>query len=353
MEGFRYEVLAGNVVFGDGALKQVRDEVVALGIQRAVVITTPRRLALAEAISASLGDLCAGVYDGAVEHVPRPTVEAALEQVRAQHADGIVAAGGGSTIGLAKAVALEIPLPIVAVPTTYSGSEMTPVWGITDHGVKTIGKNDGVKPRSVIYDPRLTTSLPARVSATSGMNAIAHCVEGLYAENRNPISSYFGQEAIRALHDSLPTIVSQPADIEARAKALYGSWLAGTVLATVGMALHHKLCHVLGGTYGLPHADTHTVVLPYVARYNADDAPDAMAAVGQALSVAAGDAPGALFDLAKSIGAPTSLREIGMKAQWLGDAAKLAVKHAYYNPRPVDAAAIRELLAQAYEGRRP
>lgn len=353
MRGFCYDSQPGRVVFGMGSVSTVRREVEQLSMQRVVVLCTPGRAALAETIAHDLRDLCVGTYTKAKEHVPRLVVEDALQAVRVWRADGIVAAGGGATVGLAKAIALETGLPIVAVATTYSGSEMTSVWGITENGQKITGKSLVVKPKTVIYDPTLTTSLPTRVSATSGMNAIAHCVEGLYAENANPVTSLLAEEGIRALAQSLPVVVAEPVNIGARGRALYGAWLAGTVLATVGMALHHKLCHVLGGTYHLPHSDTHTVVLPHVARYNAGAAPDAMAAVGRALGTRADDVPGALFDLAQSMGAPTSLAQVGMAQAQLDGAVKLAVLNPYYNPRPVEDEAIRGLLQAAYDGVRP
>ena len=353
MRGFRYDMQAGRVVFEVGSVAMVRLEVEQLAMQRVAVLCTPGRAALAETIVHDLGERCAGTYTRAEEHVPRSVVGDALRAVAAWRADGLVAAGGGATVGLAKAIALETGLPIVAVPTTYSGSEMTPVWGITDNGKKITGKNFVVKPKTVIYDPTLTISLPARVSATSGMNAIAHCVEGLYAENADPVTSLLAEEGIRALAQSLPLVVTEPENIGSRSRALYGAWLAGTVLATVGMALHHKLCHVLGGTYHLPHADTHTVVLPHVARYNAGAAPGAMKAVGRALGTSAEDAPGALFDLAQSMGAPTSLVQVGMAREQLDEAAKLVVQNPYYNPRPIENGAIRRLLQAAYDGVRP
>jgi alcohol dehydrogenase class IV len=199
-------------------------------------------------------------------------------------------------------------------------------------------------------------TLPAKIAGPSGMNAIAHCVEALYAEDANPITSLMAEEGIRALARSLPTVVSDPADLEARAQALYGAWLAGACLGIVGMAIHHKLCHTLGGSYNLPHAETHTIILPHAVYYNRDAAAEAMARISRALdgSEAEDDDPaGALYDLARKIGAPPSLKEIGMRADALDEAARLATQNAYYNPRPIEYAAIRQLLQDAWEGRRP
>jgi alcohol dehydrogenase class IV len=257
----------------------------------------------------------------------------------------------GSAIGLAKAIALELGLPIVAVPTTYAGSEMTQIWGITEGGEKRTGRDPRVLPRTVIYDPALTLSLPARVAGPSGINAIAHCVEALYAPNVNPIIALMAEEGIRALAGSLPTVVHNPSDLDARAQALYGAWLAGTALGAATLGLHHKLCHTLGGSFNLPHAEVHTVILPHAAAYNASAAPAALARAGRALGTA--DAPGAIFDLAVALGAPTALRDIGMRADDLAAAADLATRNHYPNPAPVTREGVRRLLDDAFYGRRP
>jgi alcohol dehydrogenase class IV len=228
---------------------------------------------------------------------------------------------------------------------------MTPIYGLTEGGQKKTGHDARVLPKAVIYDPLLTLDLPVAVSGPSGMNAIAHCVEALYAENANPVISALAEQGITALADGLPRIAARPADIQARSRALYGAWLAGIALGSVGMALHHKLCHTLGGSFNLPHAEVHTIVLPHAAAYNAAAAPDAMVRVARALG--AGDAAGALYDLAVSLGAKTALRDIGMREDDLDKAAEIATRNPYYNPRRVDQAAIRTLLDDAYHGRRP
>jgi alcohol dehydrogenase class IV len=289
-------------------------------------------------------------------HVPIETAEAARAVAKELNADCCVAVGGGSTIGLGKAIALTSELPILAIPTTFAGSEMTPIYGITAQGQKKTGRDARVLPKTVIYDPQLTMTLPARIAGPSGMNAIAHCVEALYAEDANPITSLMAEEGIRALARSLPKVISDPADLDARAEALYGAWLAGACLGNVGMAIHHKLCHTLGGSYNLPHAETHTVILPHAVQYNRDAVKDAMARISRALGgneAADGDPASGLYDLARKIGAPLSLKAIGMKADALDDAARLATQNPYYNPRPIEYAAIRQLLQNAWEGRRP
>jgi maleylacetate reductase len=284
-------------------------------------------------------------------HVPIETVREARETAKAFDADCCVAIGGGSTIGLGKAIALESGLPILAIPTTYAGSEMTPIYGLTEEGIKKTGRDRKVLPRTVIYDPKLTLTLPPSVAGPSGMNAIAHCVEGLYAPDGNPIMTIFAAEGIRALARSLPRVVEAPDDLSARADALYGAWLAGIVLGAVSIGIHHKLCHTLGGTFNLPHAEVHTVILPHAARFNSEAAPDAMRIAADALG--AENAPQALYDLARRVGAPVALKDIGMPADGLERAAELATQNPYANPRPVERAGVLELLRNAYVGRRP
>ena len=246
--------------------------------------------------------LSIGVFAEAVMHVPIEIARKAREVASSLNADCCVAIGGGSTIGLGKAIALESGLPIVAVPTTYAGSEMTPIYGLTEGGIKKTGRDRKVLPKTVIYDPTLTLTLPPRIAGPSGMNAIAHCVEGLYAHDGNPIISMFAAEGIRALARSLPAIVKEPQNLEARSDGLYGAWLAGTVLGAVSIGIHHKLCHTLGGTFNLPHAEVHTVILPHAVEFNRAAAPEAMRITAEALG--AKDAAQGLYDLAVRIGRP-------------------------------------------------
>jgi len=302
-------------------------------------------------VAALLGARSAGVFDRAVMHVPIETArQARIEAVRLG-ADCAVAIGGGSTVGLGKAIALDSGLPIIAVPTTYAGSEMTTIYGITEGGMKKTGRDDKVLPRTVIYDPELTLGLPVSMSITSGMNAIAHAAEGLYSSTSNPIIDLMAEEGIRALGLALPRLRADPRDLEVRGNALYGAWLCGTVLASVDMALHHKLCHTLGGSFNLPHAETHTVVLPHALAYNAEAAPEAMRRIARALE--GRSAPQAVYDLAREHGAPVALRDIGMQEQDLDRACDIALQNQYPNPRPLERTALRQLLQDAYEGKRP
>lgn len=351
MTSFIYDAQPGRVVFGVGSLERLADETARLGIEKALVVCTPAGRRRAGDLSAMLGERLAGVFDQAAMHVPVATAEAAREAARGLGADGCVAIGGGSTIGVAKAVALETGLPILAVPTTYAGSEMTALLGITENRVKRTLRDDRVLPKTVIYDPALTLGLPPAISAASGFNAIAHSVEALYAKAANPITSMIAEQGIAALAEGLPVVVARPDDIEARTRALYGAFLCSATLGSVGVAIHHKLCHVLGGSFGLPHAETHAVLLPHAAAFNGAAAPEAMARVARALGVE--DAPAGLWALAGRIGAPRALKDIGMPEDGLDRAAEIATRDPYDNPRPVTREAIRLLLDDAFHGRPP
>jgi len=351
MRSFIYNQLPGRVVFGTGALDHLPREIELLGAKHALVLSTPGQKARAQGLADRLGSRCAGVFPHAVMHVPIETAREARTQASRLGADCAVAFGGGSTIGLAKAIAMESWLPILAIPTTYSGSEMTAIHGITEAGIKRTGRDQGVLPRTVIYDPALTVGLPVAVTVTSACNAIAHAVEALYAQDCNPISSLMAEEGIHALAHGLPRVVKAPSDLDARSDCLYGAWLCGAVLGAVGMALHHKLCHVLGGTWNLPHAETHTVILPHAMAYNYAAARAAMRAAERALDVP--QAAQGIYDLMKGLGAPLALKDIGMPETGLDRAAELATQQPYFNPRPVERAGIRALLDAAFHGRRP
>ena len=351
MKNFVYNGQASRVVFGAGSLQYLGREIDALGARKALVLSTPEQRASAEMIADLLGARAAGVFDRAVMHVPIETAREAREIARQLGADCAVAIGGGSTTGLGKAIALDSGLPILAIPTTYAGSEMTPIYGITESGWKKTGRDARVLPRTVIYDPALTLSLPVGMSVTSGINAIAHAAEGLYALDSNPIMDLMAKEGIAAMGRALPAIKNGATDMQARSDALYGAWLCGTVLGNVGMALHHKLCHTLGGSFNLPHAETHTIVLSHALAYNAAAAPHAMQAIAAALQ--SSSAAQAVFDLAKNNGAAVALRDIGMKETDLDKACDIAMQNQYPNPRPLERMAIRQLLQDAFEGVRP
>jgi maleylacetate reductase len=351
MNAFTYQAPATRVIFGAGTLARLPDEVARLGGRRTLVLSTPEQRASAERVAALLGERAAGIFDRAAMHVPIESAREARAVARQLGADCAVAIGGGSTTGLGKAIALESELPIVAVPTTYAGSEMTPIYGITEGGLKKTGRDDRVRPKCVIYDPELTLSLPLGMTVTSAFNAIAHAAEGLYAPDGNPVIALMAEEGIRASAAVLFPLQHDPLDLTARSDALYGAWLCGTVLGAITMGLHHKLCHTLGGSFNLPHAEVHTVVLPHALAYNAAAAPEAMARVARALGVA--DAALGVHELARRLGAPTSLAAIGMPADGLDRAADLAAQNQYPNPRPLERAALRALLQRAFVGAAP
>ena len=352
MSGFTYIANPGRVVFGAGTLAQLPAEAERLGLQRVLVLSTPGHAAAAGRIAALLGTRAAGTFTKAAMHVPVDLANQAVAEARRLGADGTVAIGGGSTTGLAKAVALETGLPIIAIPTTYAGSEVTTMWGLTEGGTKRTGRTLQVLPKTVIYDPDLTLTLPLALTVTSAFNAMAHAAEGLYAPDGNPVVALMAAEGIRACAAALPPLAKDLRDAQARHDALYGAWLCGQVMGVATMGLHHKLCHTLGGSFGLPHAEVHTVLLPHALAYNAPAAPAAMARIAQALG-RDGDAPLALWRLAKAHGAPLSLASIGMPEDGLDRAADIAASAPYPNPRPLERAALRALLQRAWAGEEP
>ena len=339
------------VLFGTGTSARLGEEAERLGIKRALVLTTSEQHDLGRRLGTGLSDRLAGLFTGARMHTPVEVTNEALRVVESRDIDGLVAIGGGSTVGLGKALSLRTGLPHIAMPTTYAGSEMTPILGETSNGIKTTQQSQDLVPDTVIYDVDLTVSLPPHISAASGLNAIAHAVEALYAPDANPLTSLMAEDGIAALARALPRIMVAPADPGARRDALYGAWLCGVCLGAVGMSLHHKLCHVLGGMFNLPHAETHAIVLPHAAAYNAAAAPEAMTRVARALHSA--NAPQGLFDLARQLGLPCALADIGMPEDGIVRAAEMAVRKPYANPRPIDHAPIEQLIAAAWRGDAP
>jgi maleylacetate reductase len=339
---FIYTGLPTRVVFGRGKISEAANEAKRLGMTYPLVITTPHQMDQGSELARAVGG---AHWAGAAMHTPVKETERALEFFREREADGVISLGGGSSTGLGKAIAYRTDCPQLVIPTSYAGSEMTNILGETAGGAKTTKRDAKIQPESVIYDPDLLDTLPDHFAATSGMNAIAHAVEGLYAVDGNPIVSLMAEEGIRALAAALPNGKA------GHDEALYGAWLCGTVLGSATMALHHKLCHVLGGTFDLPHAETHTVILPHATAYNAPGSEAAMMRIARALG--APSAAQGLYDLAKGLGAPLALKDIGMPESGLDRAADIAVANPYPNPRPLERSAIRQLLDDAYHGRRP
>ncbi|MEV6749352.1 maleylacetate reductase [Streptomyces sp. NPDC051080] len=351
MTTFTYDGLPGRVVFGPGvASTRLLAEVDAFGARRILLIAGESESALARELCAPFADRVTATFSGVRPHVPVEVAESAREA--AVGADLVLCVGGGSTTGTAKAVALTTGLPIVAIPTTYAGSEVTPVWGMTQGSRKTTGTDPMVLPRTVVYDPDLTLTLPAALSVASGLNAMAHCVEAFWAPRRNPVSSAVAADGIRHLAAGLPVIATDPQDGGARADLLLGAYLAGSAFAVAGSGLHHKICHVLGGAFDLPHAETHAIVLPHVLAFNAPHAPRAANRIAAALGK--DDAVQGLHELGHKLGVPAGLRELGLGEAdvdaVLDDILALAPAD---NPTPVTADGVRTLLHAAWAGAVP
>lgn len=350
MDNFIFKGLPAKVLFGRGRLADLGDEIAALALSKVVVLTTPEQGALGEQVAAQLNGACTGHLATATMHTPIEVTEAALEWSRSHDVDGLVSVGGGSTIGLGKALALRTDLPQICVPTTYAGSEMTDILGQTVDGKKSTQRGPKIQPEVAIYDPDLTDTLPRSLSITSGFNAIAHAVEALYAVDCNPIIEFIASEGIRKLTRALPELEG-PKAREARDEALQGAWFCGVSLGSCAMALHHKLAHVLGGSFDLPHAESHTALLPFSIAYNEPALNGQLDPARRVLETE--NLAQAIFDLAEQLGAPTSLAAVGMPAEGLEKAAQIAAAQPYPNPRPLSFEGIRALLDDAYHGRRP
>ncbi len=358
MNPFTYDQFPARIVFGAGRLAEVGAEVERLGCQRVMLISDGQAAAIAAAVTEQLWSHLALAWDEVAQHVPVELAERARAAATAADIDGVVCVGGGSSTGLAKALALSHGMPIVAVPTTYAGSEQTAIYGLTGGRHKQTGKNPVVLPKTVIYDPELTVGLPPQVTGPSAFNALAHSVEALYAPGHNPITSALALEGVRAIHQSLPTVMASPGDVDARGTLLYGAYLSGVALGTTSTGLHHKLCHVLGGRFNLVHADAHSVILPHAIAFNAPALPVEMARLADALGVPGGDPAAALWDLAVASKVPTRLADLAghdglLKRDDLPGAAHEAANEITVNPRPVNEADLLGILERAYEGARP
>lgn len=352
MEPFTYTQNPSRVIFGSGALKNLPAELTRQGLSKPLLLSTPRQLSRAENVKALLSDFeVAGIFSRATMHTPTEITDEALGYMKSTAADCLVSIGGGSTIGLGKAMSFRTGLPHICIPTTYAGSEMTPILGETAAGIKKTQTEPKILPGTVVYDVDLTMTLPVGMSSASGINAIAHSVEALYATNANPVTSLLALEGIRALAVSLPEIVKSPQSAEARQLALYGACLCGICIGSVGMSLHHKLCHALGGTFNLPHAQTHTVVLPHALAYNFPKlGPDVQKRLGDAFPESNGDPVVGLNVLLEKLGVERGLRAYGMKEEDIDRAADLAVSNDYANPRKVERDGIREVIRRAWAG---
>ncbi len=347
---FDHEGVPTRVVFGLGARHGLADELDRLGLSQVMLIASGSSRAEADALVTLLDHRLTWRVDGVHQHVPAELAEEVTGDAVRVGADGVVTLGGGSATGLGKAVALS-GLPLVAVPTTYAGSEMTPVWGMTTGRHKETGRDPQVLPKTVVYDPELTFSLPPSVTAASGMNAVAHCLEALWAAGASPLSGPLALDGARALCEALPAAVAEPWSAEFRSRALVGACQGGMALAAAGTGLHHRLCHVLGGRYDMPHAQTHAALLPHVVGFN-EPMLGALAA-RMAIAVGSGRASTGLYDLAVRMGLCMALSELGMPESAIDEVAAEVASDTPPNPRPVEEARLRSLLRAAWDGDGP
>ncbi|CAM1508644.1 Fc.00g054920.m01.CDS01 [Cosmosporella sp. VM-42] len=350
MESFEYTPNPSRILFGSGTITKLPQILSELGLQRPLLLSTPQQTRQAEDVQTILHCEVAGVFDNATMHTPVEITDQAVQLSKSSHADSVISIGGGSTVGLGKAIAIGTGLHHIAIPTTYAGSEVTPILGETVGGVKETRTDRKIFPGTFIYDIDLTLTLPVALSATSGINAIAHAVEALYARNGNPIVNIFAQQGIKALASALPQLLDQPKSQSARSSALYGAWLCGVCLGSVGMSLHHKLCHTLGGSFNLPHAETHTIILPHALSYNAGSVPTAMESLAAVFPGSSGDAITGLNTLLANLRVEKSLSALGMKEADIDRAADIAVSNPCWNPREIDRTPVRELIRRAWAG---
>jgi alcohol dehydrogenase class IV len=347
VKSFEYDSLPGRVVFGLGKRSELANEVRRLGARRVLLIADPHDEARLHEFRELLGELCVTTFTDVVQHVPRAKATEAIALAREFRVDATVSLGGGSATGFSKAVALELATPQVCVPTTYAGSELTPIWGMTEGDKKRTGRDLKVLPTTVIYDAELTIGLPVEIAGPSAMNALAHAAEGLYANGANPVTSLVALESVRVLYEHVPLMCADPDDIEQRSYVLYGAYLAGATLAVAGTDLHHRTNHILGGLFNLDHGKMNAVVLPYALAVNKPAIAESYARLSDALG---GDAASAVFDLARRINAPRSLAEIGMPSDGIEIAVPLVVEASQKNVWPMNDDQVRNFLRAAYEG---
>jgi len=349
---FTWSAFPSRVVFAAGALQRVPDEIARLEAHHALLVAGGASTQDAfDTLRGALGDRCVGVVRTSTQHGPSGVADDAVRVARELNADSVVTLGGGSVIGLGKAIVQACDVPLVAIPTTYSGSEMTPIWGRTSDGRKQTWSDVRVLPRTVVYDPELCLGMPPRLAAASGMNALAHCLEALWSAGANPITSVLARNGGRRLIDGLPRVIENPGDLDAHAGNLVGACLAGAALAQAGTAIHHRTCHVLGGGWNLPHAETHAVVLPHSTALVAARRPQAMAEVRKLLD--ADDPSAAVFELLIGLRLPLSLEALGLPEDALDEAARRVVDACRNDPIAPDEAAVRRMLDDAFFGRAP
>ncbi|MDA7569456.1 maleylacetate reductase [Emcibacteraceae bacterium] len=348
---FDYTPVPSKAVFGENSALKLKDEIIALGGKRVMIACTKNMVSRIQHVIDHLGEICISIYDKAEPHCPKHIALGAVEEFKAKNCDIIVAVGGGSSIGIGKAITLRTSAPLIVIVTTPCGSESTPIHGMLVGNKKKTGRDPKVIANTSVYDPALTTSMNAHLTGTIGMNSLAHCVEALYAKVKSPVSDLMAIEGIKSLTSGLPKSIKRPNDIIARAEVLFGGMLSGYCVTLAGIAIHHKLCHVLGGHHGIPHGESNSVILPYAIAYNETAAPEAMEKIKGAMKTES--ASSGIYDFARKIGVPKSLKELGMRESDLDLAAAETIERTPYNPKPLEIKSVREMLQQAYEGVRP
>lgn len=348
-----YNATPSRIVFGAGTADRIDAEVERLGARRALVLSTPGRGGLAQKVVAQLGERCVGLMAEAVSQVPIELARRGRDRARALEADCLVSVGGGASIGLGKAIGYEVAVPIVAVPTTYSGSEMTGFCGMTVDGVKRMFTRPSMIATTVVYDPALSLSLPLDVSAASAMNALAHCVDAVVVASCSPILALAAAEGARAIDDGIARVATDATDLQARSDALYGAYLGGAALAG-GFALQHGVAHVLGGSFGIPHGLSHALVLPHVAAFYARTLPGRMDPIARAMGTDTARLGAHLFDRLGTLGLPTALAQVGFTAADIPRAVDIAVETDNgATPVAVTHEVVARIVEDAFAGRRP
>lgn len=347
---FDHTTLGQRVLFGTGkAADHTADAIAGLGAERVLLVADRFAINLADEIVGK-APIVARIHD-IVQHVPVENGRAAVDLAGSEAIDAVVAIGGGSATGLAKFVARDTGVPIIAVPSTFAGSEATNVWGQTEGRRKTTGVDDRVVPKVIVYDASLSRSLPGRLAVSSGLNAVAHAIDGLWAPRADPINVALATEGVRALVPGLRALHAEPDDLEGRETALYGAYLAAVAFASAGSGMHHKICHVLGGAYNLSHAEMHATVLPYVAAYNAPEAPEAMERIARIFDVETTRAPHALADFRDELGITGGLAALGLHEPDIPEAARLATESIPpSNPRHASVEDIENIIRAAWAG---
>src|SRR5947209_524765 len=384
MNTFHYTSYAQEVIFGSGSLAHLSEAVDRFHSHRLLLCSTGslRRDGTIAALERALGDRLVAIYDYVQPHVPDFQVAEVSALAYENKVDAVIGLGGGSPIGMAKAVSLTLeeqrtgqparaafptdqPLvPVIAIPTTYAGSEMTPTYGVTHHvngSARKITVTDvKVTPYLTSYDPLLTLHLPPTMTASTGVNALAHCIEALYSITRNPLSTAAAIGGVRAIMHALPRCYVAGNDIEARTEMLTGAFLAGTALSNVAMALHHGLCHVLGGTAGVPHGIANSIILPHAMRFNLESTTLQLAPAAEVMGIsladkgseaAVGEAIQRIYDMIGSMNLPQHLRGVGVQEADLPHLAQIAFQSRtiHNNPKPItDAAQLETVLRAAW-----